>query len=283
MKNKKFIIKVAIILFFGWQYVPLLAATAQHGPIFKMFYSFYGYAISEVPYEEGDDVGSVATSPKDGETFNSIAAKSITLGYFYSWAQAEFIYKNEVFKNQVTDQADTGEILNSDSGLKIYEFKLGKRFNIAGETSYNFLYIGYKYFKMTSDLANARIKGRGMTFGTSGMQGFGLDSGLEFVIAYDFYCGLYKNNSLSFDRDIDPEITNSLTIGSAFGAGLQYEPYNIAVLFKVAPEYDTLRYKGSSGQSIDVDVNLAAAYIGIECIYTIPNYKYNERQAEHKK
>ncbi len=269
-----FIISNIFVLLTITTVLPLKSAT-QHGLLAKIFYAPYGMGDLLAPYYD-ENTSSVSPATKEGEFFSVFSGYKLTPGYFYGPWHCELSYFKTSMKNQVLEFTD-GQKISVTSDFKFIELKLGRRFQNPGDTSYSWLYISGKKMDASISIKNTSISGTGYLAGYYGFHSIGLKKDFEFVFDYDLYLGKYTKTEYSSDIGINGKRIASITTGLNLGAGVQYEPYNISVLLKINTEVNYISHAGTlSGSSMDLDTSTIANHIGIELIYVLPNFKYNE-------
>ena len=252
-------------------------ASVQHGPLFSFAFYPVGDGIMNLPYA-GTVAGTAVTMPEQGSALKSAKKYNTSAGYFYDIFQADFSYEFTIIRNQVFNNSGLGNDI-PETEKTAYLLRLGKRFSDPGDSTYHLVYFGIKRIKSVSEYEDMEITALGYLVGYEGFYSFGIKYPLEFVSKFNTFIGTYRKEK--FSSDIQFENTkkkNSITAGAELGIGFQYEPYDIAILFKFSYDFDQLAYRGElSGSDINFAYRMQAACFGFEIVYRMPNFKYNKR------
>lgn len=255
----------------------IVMATEQYGPFAKVFYTPFGTSFTKLPYTE-DQIGSIAGRPDSAKTTQTVSGYSIAGGYFYNYLQGSIFYKSNNIKNQLISEPSQSGKTRISADIDYYGCKFGYRYSNPGDTSFQWLYFGLKSINLTSKLAGTELTGFGYIIGINSFNSFGLKQDYEFVINFDLNFGLYKNAELSLDISSDNTKKNTFTSNFSIGVGIQFEPSNLTVLLKMENDYEYLKFKGNYNDSeYGYSIYTLATYVGVECIYQVPNYKYNKK------
>lgn len=254
-----------------------LSADSQHGFIIDITYMPLGYGKLLIPYA-GTSAGSITTEPAENSSLFSAGKYSLLLGFFYNIFQADLSYAKSGFLNQnIEDNIPEKGIISGDS--RFYLARAGARFSIPGDSSYSWIYAGIKRMDFGSSFNDTHNTGTGYIAGFEGLYSYGM-SDVEFVIKCNIFAGTYR--TAEYNSDIQYERIKkiySFTGGTDFGIGIQYEPRNLFILFKIASEIDQISYRAViSGSDIEFACSSMGNYAGIEVIYMIPGIIYNSEK-----
>ncbi|MBN2040188.1 MAG: hypothetical protein JW864_09115 [Spirochaetes bacterium] len=277
MQNRtSFILSILIscIILTGFKSV---FASVQHGTVFSLAYFPFGYGRMNVPYADAV-AGTANTLPEEGSSFKSAGKYSVSAGYFYASYQADLSYESATIRNQLFDNSSLGdEIIEAER--TVFLLRGGKRFSDPGDSTYHYLYFGLKRMSSCSDYEDLELAAYGYLAGYEGFYTFGIKSSIEFAVKFNAFIGTYRKES--FDSDLQFENIdrkNSVTAGAELGIGFLYEPEDVAVLLKFSNDFDQIAYNAEvSGSNLDFAYRIQGSYLGIEVVYSIPNFKYNKR------
>lgn len=261
-----------------------LTALPNHGPVIKAFYAPYGGGSYLVPHDPAINGGQegFTSGPAlidEDDSLKTLSGYSISGGYFYDWIQGEVSYA--AIKTDglcVAKASTTAEKIESDATLKNYGAKIGYRFSNPGDTSYKWLYLGIRHTQLNIPYNNTEVDSTGFLGGFYGFSSFGLSGPFEFVLTYDIYAGTYRydNNHLSTDVDININRKFAVDFGLSAGMGIQYEPWDLAIVLKVSPFITWNKYKSQdTGNNRETEASLSGTMIGVEVIFSIPDYRHN--------
>ena len=261
-----------------------LLASPNHGPVIKAFYAPYGGGSYLVPHDpsinggqEGFTSGSAVIDEDD--SLKTLSGYSISGGYFYGWIQGDISYTYINSDDLCVVKASTpGDELEADASLRIFDAKIGYRFSNPGDTSYKWLYLGIRHTQLDISYNNTGVDSTGFLGGFYGFSSFGLSGPFEFVLTYDIYAGTYRydNNRLSTNVDINIDRKFAADFGLSGGMGVQYEPWDLAIVLKVSPFITWNKYKSRDmGNDRETEAALSGTMIGIEIIFSIPDYRHN--------
>lgn len=278
MKKKSAVIILAVLMLSS-----KIFADANHGPVFKAFYAPYGAGSYMVPHDKtingGDDGLTSGSSDLDENQFKTLKGYSISAGYFYDWFQGDISYTEiETRKQYVDKNSSPGDEYFSDASLWNADIRGGYRFSNPGDTSYKWLYLGMRKMNLDIPYNDTEVNSIGFLAGFYGFSSFGLSGPFEFVLTYDVYAGTYRynQNHLSTDVNIDVNRKISVDFGLSAGMGVQYEPWDLAIIIKVSPFITENKYKSEyTGNNKETDAAMMGALIGIEIVFSIPDYKNN--------
>jgi len=276
-KILKSILFMALILPAG------LYASPNHGPIIKAFYAPYGggtYIVPHDPAINGGDNGLTSDSANNGDhLLKTLKGYSISCGYYYDWIQGDINYTGIKTEDQYVVKASTPEDeFDADASLRNIDARLGYRFSNPGDTSYKWLYLGLRQTELEIPYNDTKVDATGFLGGFYGFSSFGLSGPVEFVLTYDIYAGTYRYNQNHLNTDVDIKIYRKISVdlGMSAGMGVQYEPWDLAVVLKVSPFITWNRYKSDdTGDNRVTDASLMGTQIGIEIIFSIPDYRNN--------
>ena len=258
-------------------------AGPNNGPVLKASYAPFGAGTYLAPHDKaingGNDGLTSGSRTIDQKAFNAISGYSISFGYFYDWFQGDVSYTGIKTANQYVSKVSSIENkYYADASFMNVDVRGGYRFSKPGDTSYQWLYLGIRKSNLEIEYNNTEIDATGFIAGLYGFNSFGFRSPFEFVFTYDIYAGSYRYDNNHFNSDVDIKLRRklSLDLGLSLGAGIQYEPWDLAVIFKVSPFLSEKNYKGENGGT-DKSTNAAimGAMIGIEVILSIPEYRNN--------
>jgi hypothetical protein len=248
----------------------------DNGPFASLSYASQGAGFMFLPRRSGGS-GTDTTKPYDGNEFDSASRLHAGLGYYYDFLQADLSYTKTRITSQSSDFLQPDDLQSGEASA--YCLRFGKRFSTPGDTSYSWLYLGLKQYNFQSSAGSLDVTGYGYVAGYSGFYSFGLKYDMEFVFTLDAYFGSYRFEKFSSSIDMQ-DVTKkySFTGGAGIGTGLQYEPWNIAILLKISSEIDYLVYDAASaGSKRSFAAGGYAHCIGFEVMYVLPSEKYNER------
>ncbi len=272
-----------LIIFITFFFSAALSAVSNHGPVIKASYSPFGYGIYQVPHDNaingGESGYTSGSSNGDGFSLSTLNGYSFSCGYFYDWFQGDINYTSMKTADQYVEKASTsGSKLYADASFWSVDFKGGYRFSNQGDTSYKWLYLGIKKMNLEIPYNHTEADAIGFLAGFYGFSSFGISYPFEFVLTYEIYGGSYRyvNNNLNTDVNINIEKKTAFDLGLSAGVGMQYEPWDLAVILKVTPFISQKIYKGNdTGENKKTNAGLRGGLIGIEIIFTIPEYKNN--------
>lgn len=262
----------------------ILMASPEHGPVIKAFYAPYGGGSYLVPHDKAinggqDGLTSESAVIDEDDSLKTLKGYSISGGYFYGWIQGDLSYTSIKSDGLCVVKASTpGDKLESDASLKNFDAKIGYRFSNPGDTSYKWLYLGLRHTQLDISYNNTEVDSTGILGGFYGFSSFGLSGPFEFVLTYDISAGTYRydNNHLSTDVDININRKFSVDFGLSAGMGVQYEPWDLAIVLKVSPFITWNKYKSQdTANDRETEAALSGTMIGIEIIFSIPDYKHN--------
>lgn len=275
--------KLPVIFFLVFFITANLSAGPNHGPVIKTFLAPYGSGYYTVPHESAKNVGdrSLTSDSSGGASswYNSLRGYTVSCGYFYDWFQGDVSYTDMKTENRYVIKASTPENqYYSDAELRDADIRGGYRFNDPGDTSYTWLYIGIKKTNMAIPYKRTKVDALGFFAGLYGFSSAGFYSPFEIVLTYDVYAGTCRRdqNHLSSEVDIDLNHRYAVDLGLSAGIGVQYEPWDIAIILKVSSFITDKTYRGTyNGNSAKTSASLTGTVIGIEFVLSIPDYKNN--------
>lgn len=275
MLIKKPFILLALITGCFMLYSRLFAT--DYGPIFKLSYAPSGYGSMERPHTDGRD-GTEKFLPAKGSKSSSAAQSNISIGYYYGFLQGDIEYTETKISKQLSGSIPTTGQESDHVTNYSCKARLGKRFSNPGDTSYNWIYIGFKRMSLSSSGMNMDIAAYGYFFGYRGFFSFDLGYDLEFAFTSDIYLGSYRIVDFSSDvayKDVGRRY--SVSAGGSLGLGAQYEPYNITLLLKTAGDFDRIGFNAKYNDTArSFRCSSLSITIGFEVIYSIPNIHYNK-------
>lgn len=261
-----------------------LFAGPNHGPVFKGFYAPYGAGSYTVPYDKSINGGNnndlSSGSMRDSDNaFKTLKGYSLSCGYFYDWLQCDISYTGIETDNLIVEHASTpGNEYSADAGLSVADLRAGYRFSNPGDTSYKWLYLGVRRSELEISYNNTESKATGFIAGFYGFSSFGLSSPFEFVLTWDVCIAGYRYNWNRFHSDVYIDVSRkfAMDLGLSAGAGVQYEPWDLAVILKVSPFVSYRKYEEEdTAGSRSTKMSLGGTLIGIEVVFSIPDYKNN--------
>jgi len=264
-----------IVLIAVFSLVPSYAQ--DRGPVAAFSYSPIGTGYLYLPGPNGNN-GADKTKPDSTSRYTSSTRLFLSGGYYYDFLQADLSYTRLTVDDQKSDySADDSLLSGSDSSFVL---RFGSRFSIPGDTSYSWLYLGLKRYSFSSSSRGVDVTAYGYLAGYSGFYSFGLSSDYEFVLALDAYLGTYRFDRLSTDIDYrNVSKRYSVSVGGGVGIGVQYEPYNTALLLKLSSDYNRIAYDMTfTGRNRKISVGNGAFCVGLEVRYSLPSVTYNERK-----
>jgi len=246
------------------------AETTQYGPFASVEYSHFGIGQTYVPFNE-DPLGTVQ-GESGGFPFTSFRNYKIAVGGFYDVFYTQFYYSG----NNAYDQSTTTTAY--DLSNTVYGGRLGYRLSDPGYSSYMVFFAGVKRSVFESDYLGLDVSGLGYDIGFRHFITRGLKYDWEFVFDYEIFAGNYRITDFSSNVEMSGQKRlNSVTAGGSLGAGVMYEPYNIALLLKVSPEAELITHRiTTEGTGIRYGVRRQCAYLGLEVSYQYYNYKHNK-------
>lgn len=251
-------------------------AAVQHGPVFDLAYFPLGYGRMNIPYSS-TIAGSANTVPGEGSTWTSARKYLLSAGYFYDFLQADISYESTTIMNQVFSKSSIGDDIPKTE-RDVYMLRGGKRFSHPGDSTYHFIYLGFKRMSSCSEYENIELTAYGYFAGYEGFYTFGRKYPVEFVTKINAFIGTYRKEK--FESDFQFEYLNkknSITAKIDIGIGFLYEPNDIAMLVKLSNDYDRIKYRSYlNDSSLEFSFTTLSSYIGFEIIYNIPNIKYNK-------
>ena len=260
------------------------SAEANHGPVFRGFYAPYGAGSFTVPYDRsingGTEGGLTSGSLRDNDNaFKTLKGYSLSCGYFYDWFQCDISYTSIETDNLIVEHASTpGNEYSADASLWNADIRAGYRFSTPGDTSYKLLYIGMRRSEIEISFNDTESEATGFMAGFYGFSSFGLSSPFEFVLTWDIYAVGYRYNWNKFHSDVNVDVRRkfAMDLGLTGGMGSQYEPGDLAVIFKVSPFLSYRKYREEdTTQNRETEVALGGTLIGFEVVFSIPEYKNN--------
>ena len=246
----------------------------DRGPFAAFSYSPSGTGYLYAPSPAGSS--GDYTKPESSSVFSSASRLYISGGYYYDFLQGDLSYTRTSIKNQTTGLSYDKELKSgTDSSVLL---RAGYRFSIPGDTSYSWFFLGLKRYGYDA-FGGTAVTAYGWLAGYSGFYSFGLSSNIEFVIAVDTYLGTYRFDDFSSDSGYTGVSKKySVTAGAGIGAGVQYEPYNITLLFKISADTSRIAYDANyQGSSRKVMGGSSYVCAGFEIRYVIPDESYNEK------
>ncbi len=279
MKKTIFALIFAASLFPG-----VVSAKPNHGPVFKGFYAPYGAGSYTVPYDKSINGGNNNTltsgSMRESDNaFKTLKGYSLSCGYFYDWFQCDISYTSVGTDNLIVEHASTpGNEYSSDADLWIADIKAGYRFSRPGDTSYKWIYLGVRRSELEISFNDTESEATGFIAGFYGFSSFGLSSPFEFVLTWDLYAAGYRYNWNKFHSDVYIDVNRKFAVdfGLSAGAGVQYEPWDLAVILKVSPFLSYRKYEDEdTAGNRSTKAALNGTLIGIEVVFSIPDYKNN--------
>ncbi|HOP29924.1 MAG TPA: hypothetical protein P5120_15020 [Spirochaetota bacterium] len=262
----------------------MISAEPDHGPVFKGFYAPYGAGSYTVPYDKNINGGSENTlasgSLRDCDnSLKTLKGYSFSCGYFYDWFQCDISYSMMKTDNLIVEHASTpGNEHSADADLWNADIRAGYRFSNPGDTSYKWLYLGVRRSELEISFNNTSAEATGFMAGFYGFSSFGLSGPFEFVLTWDLYAVGYRYNWNKFHSDVYVDVSRkfAMDLGLSGGIGVQYEPWDLAVVFKVSPFIAYRKYEEEDTvQNRETEAALGGTLIGIEIIFSIPEYKNN--------
>lgn len=282
MKSTHNLIKVLLCL--GALVIsPELFAKPQYGAGFS--FSYFPGSLSfggEMPvYEESDsevgDAGTAQTLVEDGSELNSLSRWDVGASFFYDYLMARLSYTSIHGGSYLVDHDsfDTDDAFSVDTGF--FNFVGGVRFSPLGDTSYSFLYLGYRRMDLSSSYMGVSLWGNGTIIGVENFYSFPLVNQVEWVVYGDAHVGNYFWTGMETETSGDvKEKTKSLSIGGTAGVGLQYLPLNITAMAVFACDVDQISQSVElSDGSADYGVRHGGLYYGFSVSYQYLNFKYN--------
>lgn len=277
--------KLLFVLILGASLIPeAVSAEPDHGPVFKGFYAPYGAGSYTVPYDKtingGNSNSLTSGSLRDCDnSLKTLKGYSFSCGYYYDWFQCDICYTRIDTYNLIVENVSTpGYEHSSEADLWNADIRAGYRFSRPGDTSYKWLYAGVRRSELEISFNNTESEATGFMGGFYGFSSFGLSSPFEFVLTYDIYAVGYRYNwnKLHSDVYIDVSRKFAMDLGFSGGAGVQYEPWDLAVIFKVSPFIAYRKYEEENKvYNRSTRVSLRGTLIGIEVVFSIPDYKNN--------
>jgi hypothetical protein len=275
---------VLAFLFAAFLHPEIVVAAPNHGPVFKGFYAPYGAGSFIVPYDKtinGENDGSLATgSLRDCDNpYKSLRGYSLSCGYFYDWFQFDVSYARIDTYNLLVEKATApGNEYSADADLWNADIRAGYRFSRPGDTSYKWFYLGVRRSELEISFNDTESTATGFMAGFYGFSSFGLSGPFEFVLTYDAYAVGYRYNWNRFHSDVYIDVSRkfAMDIGFSGGMGVQYEPWDLAVILKVSPFISYSKYEEEDKvYNRSTKTSLSGTLIGIEVIFSIPDYKNN--------
>jgi len=275
---------ITAIAFFALNIPAGISASPVHGPVIKAFYAPYGAGSYFVPHDKAinggqDGLTSGSAVIDEDDSLKTLRGYSLSGGYFYDWIQGDISYTSVKSDNLCVAKSSTpGYEFEAEASLRNIDAKIGYRFSTPGDTSYKWLYLGIRHTQLDISYNNTEVDSTGILGGFYGFSSFGLSGPFEFVLTYDIYAGTYRydNNHLNTDVDININRKVSVDFGLSAGMGVQYEPWDIAVVLKVSPFITWNKYKSEdNGNDRETGAALSGTMIGFEIIFSIPDYKHN--------
>jgi hypothetical protein len=98
------------------------------------------------------------------------------------------------------------------------------------------------------------------------------------VLTWDVCIAGYRYNWNRFHSDVYIDVSRkfAMDLGLSAGAGVQYEPWDLAVILKVSPFVSYRKYEEEdTAGSRSTKMSLGGTLIGIEVVFSIPDYKNN--------
>ncbi len=276
--------KISFIIILTSFMIPSFAvAEPNHGPVIKAFYAPFGAGAFNVPYDKtingGTDASLTSDSGSSGNSLKTLSGYSLSCGYFYDRFQGDISYTGMETENlYVVNNSTPGHLYYSDASYWNVDVKGGYRFNDPGDTSYKWLYLGIRKMNLEIPYNNTESEAIGILGGFYGFSSFGLSGPFEFVMTYDIYAGTcrYNDNNLRTDVSIDINRKFAVDLGLSAGMGIQYEPWDLAAVIKISPFMSERIYKQEiTGNNKGTAASLRGTLIGIEIIFSIPEYKNN--------
>jgi len=271
--------KLPVIIFLAILIPSDISAGPNHGPVIKTFFAPYGSGSFTVPYVKGNNCYTSDSSVRDSDQFVSLRGYSVSCGYFYDWFQFDFSYTGMETENlYVVNDSTPGDEQYSDASLWNADIKGGYRFSNPGDTSYKWFYLGIRKMNMEIQYNRTKSDTLGFFAGFYGFLSAGFYNPVEVVFTYDIYAGTCRRdqNHLSTDLNIDVDRKYAVDLGLSAGIGLQYEPWDVAVILKVSSFVTEKKYCGMyQGNSAETMSALSGAVLGIEIVLSIPDYKNN--------
>lgn len=259
-----------------------LSAGPNHGTVIKSFYAPYGTGLFKVPYDDSANGGKDFSSDSSGnadDDFGYFSGYSVSCGYFYDWFQGDVSYtKVETSDLYVVNVSTRGNENYSDAVLWNADIRGGYRFGNPGDTSYRWLYLGLRRTGLAIDFNNTEVSSLGLIAGFYGFTGIGLSAPVEFVFTYDIYAGTSRRDQNRLRTDVNMAVNRryAFDFGLSAGAGIQYEPWDLALVLKFSSFITQRNYKGTYNESaVESSAALIGTVIGLEIVFSIPEYKYN--------
>lgn len=261
-----------------------LFAGPNHGPVFKGYYAPYGAGSYTVPYDRTINGGTdnsltSGSESSDENSFQSLSGYSISCGYFYDRLQGDISYTKIKSEHQYVENSSLPDDRDSaDASLWNADIRAGYRFNNSGDTSYKWLYVGLRRMNLDISYNDTEAGGTGFMAGLYSFSSYGFSGPLEFVFTYDLYaCGYrYSWNDLKTDVNFSFNRSVALDFGISAGVGVQYEPWDLAVIVKASPFISYRKYQEEDADNDrETEAALKGTLIGIEVVFSIPDYKNN--------
>ncbi len=261
-----------------------LSSAPNHGPLIKAFYAPYGAGSYNVPYDKtlnggyDNDLAADSADNKDNQ-MKTLHGYSVSCGYFHDWIQGDISYSAVRTDNQyIKEISSKGTEYYADASLWNLDARLGYRFNNPGDTSYKWLYLGMRRTNFDIPFNHTEINATGLLAGFYGFSSFGFDWPFELVLTYDINFVFYRSNYNHLKTDIKMDANNkkAVDLGLSAGIGVQYEPWDIAIIFKIYPFISDKYYEEDyPGSNRNTTANMSGTLVGIEIVFTIPEYKNN--------
>jgi hypothetical protein len=263
---------IIIFIFFTF---PLLGRT-QQGPFISLFYYPGSYSTpGRIPYNN-EPIGTTDSKVESGKEFSSLSKLNITGGYFYGIFMGQLSYSANSAKNILPDQSDYTEDA-VELQLNTIDITAGLRLSPYGDSSYSYVYAGYKRIDITSDYIGLEVAGNGITLGYTGFYSFNFGWPIEPALYLNVYFGNYPNSDYRAEN-VEGEVTHlqSYTAGSTIGIGILYEPYEITLLGLASYESDQISHNTAiSDGYADFGIRHTGTYFGFGIMYQYLNFKYN--------
>ncbi|MFW5808267.1 MAG: hypothetical protein ACOCWH_04350, partial [Spirochaetota bacterium] len=177
-----------------------LAAREQHGPFVSMSYYPVSYALpGKVPYNE-EPVGTVSNKPSDGNELSSFQAFKISGGYFYGLFMGQLTYDSASGSDFLPDQPDYPVDDTYDYTVTHFEATAGVRLSSYGDSSFTYVYAGYRRIDYSTDYLGIDMSGNGYVLGFTGFYSFGAAFDFEYVAYINGYFGNYPDSDYSADN-----------------------------------------------------------------------------------
>ena len=257
-------------------------ATPNHGPVIKAFYAPYGAGSYKVPYDRtinggySDDNLSDSGDTKENQ-LKTLEGYSFSCGYFYNWLQGDITYTAIKTKDQYVKEVSTvNSVHYTDASLWNADARIGYRFDKPGDTSYKWLYLGIRRSHFNISFNDTEVNATGYLAGFYGFHSYGLDWPVELVFTYEIQAAFFRHNfnHLKTDIDINENRKKGIDLGLSAGMGIQYEPWDIALIFKISPFISEKYYEADyPGDKKNTRTNMSGSLIGFEIIFSIPENK----------